>query len=64
MGARKTEWRLSKHGMPMRRLAEAEGSSMVRHKGCYVHVINTNEWDNLPLCDTNGRPLSQPPEHP
>jgi len=47
------EWRL-KRNTPMRCLAIAEGYAMVRFKGCQVHVIDANEWRNLPLCDTNG----------
>jgi hypothetical protein len=59
-GRAKTEWRKGTC-MPMRRLAEAEGYSMVRYKGRAVHVIETKDWDALPLCDSNGNLLATAP---
>jgi hypothetical protein len=55
-GKKKTEWRVSKHGWPMRALAIADGYAMVRHKGCMPSVISESDWLAAPLCDHKGLP--------
>lgn len=55
----KTDWRLDgRWPIPVRRLAEAEGYSMVRYKGAAVRLIETKDWDRYIPCDHNGKVIT------